>query len=372
MAEGAERRLELGAQDDRVFLAESGSPSRHYAFARMAELGMTWLRLNVIWARVNGQQARRTTTPSRISYDWRALDRAIADARRHHVRVHLTLMGPAPAWATGNHRIGGYRPSAPAFERFAMAAARHFRGRVTRYSVWNEPNHGVFLAPQLEDYRPVSPGIYRALYRAAWAGIKRVSPGARVLLGETCPCGTTPSTVAADEFLRILACGGRRPRGGCMPLVAHGFAHHPYQAPDPPERSTDSYKLGIGSLPYLTALLDRYARTGALVNPAGGPLPVYLTEFGYQSSGPVSLPTSIRARFLPRAFEIAYRNSRVRQVVQYQLVSAGSPEWDTAILAADGRPGTEFASLRSWARRRGLVAPRRGQPVSPTGGTSAP
>ena len=369
----ADRRLELGAQDDRVFLSDTDSLSRTHAFARMRDLGMTWLRINVIWARVNGRQAVRATAPKRVSYDWRALDRAIAEARRHGVRVHLTLMGPAPAWATGDHRVGTYLPSAPAFERFAMAVARHFRGRVARYSIWNEPNHGLFLTPQLDGSRPVSPGIYRELYRAAWAGIKRVFPRARILLGETCPCGTTSGTVAPDVFLRTLVCGGTGPSArSCAPLLAHGFAHHPYQAPHPPERSVNRYKLGIGSLPYLTQLLDGYGGTGALVTPSGNPLPVYLTEFGYQSSGPVALPGPTRARFLPRAFEIAYRNTRVRQVVQYQLVSSGSPEWDTAILAADGRPGMEFASLRAWARRRGLV-PRRGDSVAaPTGGTSAP
>ena len=50
----------------------------------------------------------------------------------------------------------------------ANADARHFKGRVHRYSIWNEPNHPQFLGPQYDSrHRPVSPGIYRNLYAAA-------------------------------------------------------------------------------------------------------------------------------------------------------------------------------------------------------------
>jgi hypothetical protein len=364
-------RLQLAAQDDPVFVAPESKAQRERTFARMAQLGMTWLRINVLWANVNGRQAARRTAPARPSYAWRALDEAIHAARRHGFRVQLALMGPAPAWATGDHRVGVYMPSPEAFGRFAAAAARHFGRTVMRYSIWNEPNLGLFLSPQVDGGTLVSPGIYRQLFRAGSAAIRAANPRAQVLLGETCPCGGT------DVFLKAMACGTTSPRGRrpCAPLRADGFAHHPYQAPEAPEQPVKADQLGIGSLGYLTEILDDLHRVGALVTPGGRPVPIYLTEFGYQAAGPVALPAETRTRFLPRAFEIAYRNRRVRQILQYQMVSHASPAWNTAILARNGQPDGVFTALRAWVDRRGLAhaaaATRLSRAPHPTGGTPA-
>jgi hypothetical protein len=373
-------RMELGTQDHKVFVAPASERERKHGFERMAALGMSSLRVNVSWAYANGAQATHQLRPARVTYRWKRYDAAVRAARRRGVRVQLVLAGPAPAWATGDHRIGGYMPDPKAFGQFARAAARHFRGRVTRFSIWNEPNHGVFLSPQLSGYDPVSPGVYRPLYRAGYAAIKSVAPRAQVLIGETCPCGTTPHTVAADVFIRVLACRADRARHGppCAPLRTDGFAHHPYQEPEPPEQAANHFQMGIGSLRYLTAVLDSLTRAGAIVSPRGGRLPVYLTEFGYHvDSTKRPLPERTRASYLPRAFEIAYRNPRVRQMIQYQLVSSDTPGWDTGIIQLDDQPDPVFEALRSWARRRGFL---RGPHASrwryvparnPTGGTRA-
>src|SRR5213082_2062929 len=79
--------------------------------------------------------------------------------RLRQIRGQLDLSGPAPAWATGNHKQGVVKPNAKLFGEFAAVAARHFDGRVDRYSVWNEPNYVGWLAP-----RHSEPSLYRALY----------------------------------------------------------------------------------------------------------------------------------------------------------------------------------------------------------------
>ena len=66
----------------------------------------------------------------------------------------------------------------------------------------------------------------------------------------------------------------------------------------------------------------RLAAAGLLSTPAGHPLPVYLTEFGYYRSGPHALAPDTRAAYLVRAFGIAARlYPRVRQILQYLLVA---------------------------------------------------
>ena len=38
-------------------------------------------------------------------------DAIVNSANAHGVRVQMTLSGPAPAWATGNHKYGVYKSS---------------------------------------------------------------------------------------------------------------------------------------------------------------------------------------------------------------------------------------------------------------------
>ena len=46
--------------------------------------------------------------------------------------VVFALTGPAPAWATGNHKVGPYAPKAGYYGQFVKAAAQHFAGRVRK------------------------------------------------------------------------------------------------------------------------------------------------------------------------------------------------------------------------------------------------
>jgi hypothetical protein len=371
-AADAARGMAVGAQDDRIFL-DGDAETRRLSFLRMRELGMNWLRVNVLWAKVNGRQARLTEAPARPAYDWRRYDRVVREARAFRIYVQLTLMGPAPAWATTNRKVGTYGPKPDHYARFAAATASHFRGRVTRYSIWNEPNHHYFLTPQaIPGGGLVSPEIYRRLFEAGYDSIKRIDPGAEVLLGETCPCPSGPGLIDPTGFLLAMSCRDQdlKPTRECEPLHADGYAHHPYQTAGPPERDVRPVQLGIGSLSHLIWLLDGLARTGAVVGPGGRPLDLYLTEFGYHAGGALARPLAKRADYLPRAFEVAYRNPRVRKMVQYQLLPSGSSDWDTGILDPRSGRGMIYHSLRRWTRRRQLeqYAARRRRMVHPTGG----
>ena len=84
--------------------------------------------------------------------------------------MQLNINGPAPAWATGNHKKGPVRPSVSKFAKFAKLAAEHFAGRVDRYSVWNEPNWKSWL-------NPPSGNLYRSLYLKAYAADAEGRPG---------------------------------------------------------------------------------------------------------------------------------------------------------------------------------------------------
>ena len=116
--------------------------------------------------------------PNRLT----AFDRLAREARSQGVKVQMTLALSAPAWATRTHRIGKTNPDPRLFAAFAGDMARHFKGKVARFSVLNEPNLAVWLKPV-----KTSAAQYRTVYPPAYAAIKRASPSAQVFFGETAP-----------------------------------------------------------------------------------------------------------------------------------------------------------------------------------------
>src|SRR2546423_2185294 len=147
----AKRGLEIGLQDNAVFL-ERQYYERTAAFGQARQLGVTWMRTNVLWSRVEQRPG---------SFDWSQYDSLVGAAAKAGIAVQMSLTGPAPGWNTGDGVKGVFRPDPGAFGRFARAGAKHFRGRVSRYSIWNEPNFVSWLQPLDEQA-----AIYRRLYQA--------------------------------------------------------------------------------------------------------------------------------------------------------------------------------------------------------------
>jgi hypothetical protein len=354
-------KLEVALQDDAVFLNRSYY-DRNRALAQAQQLNVTRLRVLVVWSRVPGAQPDDRSAPSSPRYDFGAYDGLIDDAAQHGIRLQLDLSGPAPAWATGNHKQGIVRPDAAKFGEFAAAAARHFKGRVDRYSVWNEPNYVGWLAPQSAE-----PRLYRALYSHAYGAIKKADPAAQVLIGETAPYAEKGRATAPLEFLRKVTCRTQiyAPAKRCAPLHADGYAHHPYDFANPPQAPyPGADNVTVGSLGRLTGALDRLAKAKALVTPDGKPLDVYLTEFGYFATGPVSVPPAKRAGYIKTAFSIAARNPRVKEMLQYILVSPpAGVRFNTSLINLDGKPTLPFTALSAWAKsnsKNGRVEPNPG------------
>jgi hypothetical protein len=329
------RTLELAVQDDPVLLQRDYGDTA-LALDRAVAMGASRVRVNLRWV---------DAMPTRDTLELGRLERLYTDAHALGLRIQVTLAGPAPAWATGDGKVGVVRPDAAAFGRFAGAVAGHFAGRIDRYSIWNEPNWHRLLAPVSR-----APSLYRALYRSGYAAIKSADPGAAVLLGELMPGASSTRSTPALKFLR-----GVFPRGAAR-LKADGVALHPYNFARRPRdaRSKNPDVVEMGSLSRLTRALDALRRTGALTTPAGGPMPVYLTEFGYFTSGPVARSAATHAKWMGEAWEIARRNPRVRQLLQYQLLDPwpASVTWRSAVMDRDGTPRPVYRTLARLASAR--------------------
>ena len=307
----------------------NGTKARDSAFAQLTSLGVHEIRLVLYWRNVapapNSSQRPNFDATNPAAYNWGQYDSVIQDAQARGWPVLLTVSGPVPKWATRSHKSTINYPRPTEFQAFMTAVARHYAGTTVKwYAVWNEPNHPQFLGPQYSSrkrgHRPLSPGIYRQLFLAAFRGMRAAGVGRpQLLMGETAPRGTGHD-VAPLTFLRGALCLNARYQKSpkCSNLPAVGYAHHayttrlgPFFKPDGPNDVT------IGVLGRLSRALDLAARAGAIRSH----MPIYLTEFGIQSFPDHLLGVSPTQQYEYYAISerLAYYNPRIAQFSQYLL-----------------------------------------------------
>ncbi len=341
--------MELALMDDAVLL-QRVYYDRDTALRQIEALGVSRLRVGLYQTRVLPDWQRNSPTqPPTLLYDWSMYDNLIAAAAQHGIKVQLTVGGPTPAFATGNRRLGIYKPDVAQFAAFTRAAAAHFRGRVDRYAIWNEPNHVAWLAPH-----KTAPSQYRALYAAGYAAIKSADPAAQVLIGETSPYNKKGAAMSPIKFLRGAACVDRKWRRRCRnALLTDGYAHHPYEFEHGPRfKYPGRDNATMGTLGNLTKALDRLRKSRALLPASGKRVDLYLTEFGYFGTGRRRVKEAKRVKWLREAYKMAVLHPRVRQLLQYQLVSppVQYTTFDTALLPRDGRITPVYNALLKLGR----------------------
>jgi Cellulase (glycosyl hydrolase family 5) len=357
----AARGMELAIQDDSLFVQGNKRFRGNKAFDYVQQLGVTRIRVNLLWAyTMPRSQYNRRRKPATINYNFSQIDQLIDRAAANGIRIHVSLTGPAPRWANAKRattKRAWFKPNPAQFGEFARVAANHFKGRVDRYSIWNEPNWKTWLGPLKS-----APGIYRSMYSRAYTAIKKADRRAQVLIGETSPYARPGMSTAPLAFLRKVACvnSSYRRVKRCAPLKADGYAHHPYDFRHAPNfQYPGSDNVTIGTLSRLTRALDRLRRSGALRFTRGGRMPLYLTEYGYFASGKRALPARTRSRYLKQAYSLALRHGRVKSQMHYLLTTlprGSSSTFNTGLVTRTGKRLPQFNALRSWYRsNRGRV-----------------
>jgi hypothetical protein len=221
--------------------------------------------------------------------------------------------------------------------------------RVNYWSFWNEPEQKVFLAPQYVNRHEWSPQLYRALVDGGWQALADTEHGGdTVLIGDTAPKGGGERDPLANmrplRFVRALYCVDTRLRPlrgaaasvlGCPTsnqaaafpfqhpalFAATGFAHHPYALLTPPAltaRNPDD--VAIADIPRLDGTLRRifsaYRQRRRL--------PIYDTEFGYQTRppDPFGFRPALAAAYINQAEYMSYVNPHVLSYHQFLLQDA--------------------------------------------------
>jgi hypothetical protein len=422
--------VETVLQDDAQLLHRSDDEVRA-SMEQIRSLGIDRVRITAGWSTI-APDADAVRRPDFVDTDplgypqgnWANLDRAVKQAHQAGLEVMIDIAFWAPRWAT--HDPAGVQGRLRTeidpvlYAHFAEAVARRYSGNftpvvptlpvppappksadatlldqllgkppppppaapalpgaaspppplpaVSLYTLWNEPNHPGFLAPQWaqtpDGWVPRSAAVYRAMVQAAYPAVKAVSPSARVLVGGTSSMGSSvpgESGVPPLRFLRALACVDERLQplttgdcAGFQPVPGDGWAHHPYSLKTPPNRlPRDPDNVPIAAIPRLTATLRALAAAGRI---SQADADLYLTEYGYETNPPDThaiLGLGEQATYLAWAEWLATQDPAVKMWPQFLLrdlpgdksqrdEAAGLPaildNWQSGLFFADGTP----------------------------------
>jgi hypothetical protein len=377
-------KTEWSMFEDHPTLVRSGPIVREQTLNTIKGLGADTLRVEVKWAEVAPSPGARkqptfdATDPGAYP-GFQPYDDVVARAVAKGFRVMLTLAPDAPRWATSGGRGGNYKISASKFAAFARAVGRRYSGAygglpaVGYWSLWNEPNHIFFLKPRAQAGR-----VYRGMVASALPALRATAPrGAKIFVGELAPVGTATKVVGPLRFLQQWLCLDRRfhrlrgraaKKAGCKrfkKVGADGFAHHPYGPTTAVPRRRDI--INMLAIRRLGAALDRAARAGRITRR----LPIYSTEFGYQTNPPdpfVSTTPPRQAELLNKLEEYSYRYPRLKSYSQYLLYDDVARSGSSALRWAGFQTGLRFSSGKTKpsfdAYKLALVVHKRGRGVS--------
>ncbi|HMJ00640.1 MAG TPA: cellulase family glycosylhydrolase [Gaiellaceae bacterium] len=217
---------------------------------KLQAAGVKWVRIDVGWSSL--QEVGRNQL-SQWYVD--TIDRCVDMARARGINV-LAILFRTPSWANGGQGVQVPPLDNADFAWIAHWAADHFRGRVSAWEMWNEPD------PAQSSWSWSGTALqYVSLLRAGYPAIKAGDPNATVVFGG--PSSNDESFIAA-----------------CYAAGAHGYfdvmATHPYQAisDTPPESAPDSRNWWFARL---GAVRDLMVQNG------DGNKPIWFTEFGWSS-----------------------------------------------------------------------------------------
>lgn len=289
---------------------------------------------------------------------WTRLDTAISGAQARGLKVWLAITAPAPRWAVAQETspgLGAYSPDPASFGQFVSAVARRYAD-VHIFSIWNEPNLKRFLQPQKQGSVISSAVHYRAMYRAAYEAFMTTGHAKdTILFGELMPrspARNDPQFSAPLAWLRDFFCIDRKGRplrgsaaarrncGGFRKIRASGLAYHPYRLSGTPlSRETVSADYAaINYLPRVERLLDAAYGAGRLATKR---LPIYSSEFGFQSNppDPIGSPISKVPSYLNISEYLGWSDPRVATYSQYLIVDdVDLGAFQTGLRFSDGTP----------------------------------
>ncbi|MBX6771614.1 MAG: hypothetical protein IRY83_07800 [Chloroflexi bacterium] len=230
------------------FVSPPGDVADSSRFGRATDLGVGWDRFPLYWSSLQ---------PSRDApIDFSDTD-AIVDADlAHGLAIDAILVG-APSWAVTAEGV-----DLAAWSRFVSQTVAHYRGKITYWEMWNEPD---LLDDQGRGkFWPWGVSAYYQLLKAGYQAAKAADPNAVVILG-----GLAFPYTNQDFFPRLLEEISKDPDAASN----HGYfdilAFHSY------DRVARAYELPLG---YIGT--PSFAGFRPLLRRAGLNPPIWINELG--------------------------------------------------------------------------------------------
>jgi hypothetical protein len=354
------RPILLGFEDEASFMWSS---ARFANLDRAAAAHASILRVTANWAELAPRRPRSPARPTDPAYRFNGLDDLVWQAQLRGMQVLLTIWG-TPKWATASHRPNA-APRPSDLGAFCRAIGARYDGRsgfpaVAFYAVWNEPNLDQFLSPQFSPSgADVAPRLYAGMARACYAAIKTVNPNAQVAIGETSPRGRDhpkagiQASHSPGRFAQLVAAA--RPR-----VRLDAWAHHPYAngflgSPSSHFRWPNA---GIADLGRLELGLER---------DFGRRVPVWITEFGYQTrpEHPGALSYARQASYLGRAVAGALAEPDVAMFIWYVFRDTPQQRWQSGLVTQSGASKPGLRAFAAVAARHDVGNPTLSIPALP-------
>lgn len=283
------------------------------AIALASQAGAESVRFDATWNLVEQQK-----DALRIPPRW---DRIIDDADRNHLKV-LLILDYGNRWYEHGAKPSTYTAIA-AFARYAGFVAKHFKGKIYAYEIWNEWDNKIGYT------LPGSPHGYIELLKAVYPVLNDADPNALVLGGSM-----TSRSVRGGQLAQLV-------RMGALHYV-DGLSLHPY-IQCRRESTVAAWK---------TWVTDIHTQLTQL---AGRPVPIYVTEVGWPSSiGSCGVGFAAQAERARDVVIAAHALGFVRGIWWYDLLDDGAsrtnPEDQFGLVNSDESPKPAYWAFKVAAK----------------------
>jgi Cellulase (glycosyl hydrolase family 5) len=361
-------RMYVGFHDDPNF---RWNDRREEMLDQARAANATIVRTLVTWANVAPRRPANAANSFDPAYNFGDLDELVRNAQARDLEVLLTIWG-TPKWANG-----GKTPNRPPtrmsdLTAFSRAVASRYSGRfdgfpfVRFYSVWNESNLELFLAPQFDAKgRSVAPRTYAKLAAASYAGIKAGNPSAKVAIGSTSSAGRDKplagksGTHSPGRFAQLVAAANPR-------LKFDAWAQHPYPVPArmKPLQKVKWPNVTLASFPRFEKSLDTWFKRRNVR--------LWITEYGHevrQDGEPNGITRAQQAAYAAQALAVARKDARTDMFIWFVFRDHPTSLWQSGLRTTSGvaKPSlSRFAAAARLADARNAVVNVRGGVASPT------
>jgi hypothetical protein len=340
----AAQRMPIGFFDDPSF---RWSPDRANNMIQAVVAGASVIHTTATWAQIAPTKPANAANGDDPAYRLGDLDDLVFQSGLYGLRVMIDING-TPRWANGGKAPNVMPKKMSDLTAFARMLATRYNGNtghgsVSLWSVWNEPNLGLFLKPQFSGKKIVGPANYAKIYKAAYAGIKSGNRLAQVAIGETSargrdkPLKHVSDSIAPGTFAKYLA----KVKG----LKFDAWAHHPYPT-SPNLKPTQKVRypnVTLSTLPKFESDLKKFFHRT---------VPVWITEYGHETKPAEKHGVTLaqQAAYAKQALGIARRDPNIQMFIWFVFRDSKGNPWQSGLYAQNGAQKPAFDAFGAVAR----------------------